>query len=211
MNEKIRIASTDALIVIDVQNDFCSGSLAIPDADAIVPVINRLGMRFSHVVITQDWHPEQHVSFASSHPGKLPGDTAKTAYGPQSLFADHCVQAGWGAELHPGLEHAHAGLILRKGCRREIDSFSAFVENDRATETGLAAYLRARGIRRVFLAGLALYGCVRCSAIDARAAGFEVMLIDDACRGRTNVSDAEYARSLIDAGVERILECRFAT
>ena len=138
----MKIGSNDVLLVVDVQNDFCTGSLAIPGAEAIVPIINRLSDLFSNIVITQDWHPVNHVSFASAHPGKRPGDTIQAAYGPQKVYADHCVQGAWGAQLHPGLELTTAELVLRKGARRAVDSFSAVVENDRKTTTGLAAFWR---------------------------------------------------------------------
>jgi nicotinamidase/pyrazinamidase len=201
---EIKLRDYDVLLVIDVQNDFCTGSLAIPDSEAIVPVVNRLGRVFRYVVMTQDWHPPGHVSFASSHSGKRPGDTVATAYGEQKVYADHCVQGTPGAELHPALDLPAAELLLRKGTRRSVDSFSAFVENDRTTTTGLEAYLKARGVSRVFVTGLALYGCVRFSALGARAAGFPTFLIDDAARGRPQASDAINARELADAGVIRM-------
>ena len=206
MTAPIKLCDNDVLLVVDVQNDFCTGSLAIPDAEAIVPVINRLGRGFPHVVVTQDWHPPGHVSFASSHAGKRPGDTITAAYGEQKVYAEHCVQGTAGADLHPALNLPSAELVLRKGTRRAVDSFSAFVENDRTTTTGLEAYLRARGVRRVFVAGLALYGCVKFSALGARAAGFETFLIDDASCGRPNpASDAIAARELAQAQVVRIV------
>jgi nicotinamidase/pyrazinamidase len=201
----MKVGANDVLLVVDVQNDFCTGSLAIPGAEAIVPVINRLGRKFMTIVITQDWHPPGHVSFASSHHGKRPGDTVEATYGPQKIYADHCIQGAWGAELHPGLELTSAEMVLRKGARRGVDSFSAFVENDRKTTTGLEAYLRARGIARVFATGLALYGCVKFTALGARAAGFETILIDDAACGRPNPeTDLVAARELAESGVVRI-------
>jgi nicotinamidase/pyrazinamidase len=178
------IGSSDVLIVVDVQNDFCpGGDLAVPRGDEVVAPINDIAQRFQHVILTQDWHPTGHLSFASSHPGRQPYETVQAAYGPQILWPDHCVQGTRGAHFRGDLAVPHAQLVLRKGFRREIDSYSAFQENDRATRTGLAGYLRERGLTRVFLAGLALDFCVRYSAEDARAAGFDVVVIEDACRG----------------------------
>jgi nicotinamidase/pyrazinamidase len=173
----------DLLLVVDVQNDFCpGGALAVPDGDRVVPVINGLGHRFAHVVLTQDWHPADHASFASQHPGRRPFDTVELAYGAQTVWPDHCVQGSRGAAFHDALALPQAELILRKGFRRAIDSYSAFRENDRATATGLAAYLRERGVTRLYLTGLATDYCVAYSALDAVAAGFAAVLIEDACR-----------------------------
>ena len=184
MTEKIRIADGDVLLVIDVQNDFCpGGGLAVPEGDAVVPVVNAAARRFRHVVLTQDWHPAGHHSFASSHPGKQPFETTTVAYGPQVLWPDHCVQATDGAEFHAELKIPHAELVIRKGFRRGIDSYSAFYENDRKTPTGLAGYLRERRLARVFLAGLAFDFCVRFSAEDAKREGLAPIVIEDACRG----------------------------
>jgi len=170
--------------VVDVQNDFCpGGALAVPRGDEVVPIVNRLAENFRSVVLTQDWHPAGHLSFASTHPGRSPYDTIAAPYGPQVLWPDHCVQGTRGAAFHDALRIPHAGLVLRKGLHRTIDSYSAFYENDRATPTGLAGYLRERGIKRVFLAGLALDFCVRYSAEDAVRGGFAVAVIDEACRG----------------------------
>jgi nicotinamidase/pyrazinamidase len=181
---KHKIAETDVLLVVDVQNDFCpGGNLAVPAGDEVVAIINRLGGRFGHVVLTQDWHPAGHRSFASANPGRQPFETVTFPYGPQVLWPDHCVQGTPGAQFHPRLQVPHAELIIRKGYRREIDSYSAFYENDHATPTGLAGYLRERGLARVFLAGLALDFCVRYSAEDAHRCGFEAIVIEDACRG----------------------------
>jgi nicotinamidase/pyrazinamidase len=178
------IGDSDVLLVIDVQNDFCpGGNLAVPEGDQVVPVINRLAHRFHHVVATQDWHPAGHHSFASSHGGRKPYDTVEAAYGPQILWPDHCVQGTDGAEFHPELALPNLELVIRKGFRRHIDSYSALFENDHKTPTGLAGYLRERGIGRVFVAGLALDFCVRYSAEDARREGFDVVVIEDACRG----------------------------
>ncbi|MCH8998253.1 MAG: bifunctional nicotinamidase/pyrazinamidase [Proteobacteria bacterium] len=174
----------DLLLVIDVQNDFCpEGALAVPEGDAVVPVINRIQPGFAHVVLTQDWHPAGHRSFASTHPGHAPFETVEVAYGPQTLWPDHCVQGTPGAAFHPDLDTTKAGMILRKGTRAEIDSYSAFYENDRTTATGLAGYLRERGVTRVFICGLATDYCVHFSALDAAREGFEAVVIEDACRG----------------------------
>ena len=170
--------------MVDVQNDFCpGGTLAVPRGEEVVPIVNRLAENFRSVVLTQDWHPAGHLSFASTHPGRSPYDTIAAPYGPQVLWPDHCVQGTRGAAFHDALRIPHAGLVLRKGLHRTIDSYSAFYENDRATPTGLAGYLRERGIKRVFLAGLALDFCVRYSAEDAVRGGFAVAVIDEACRG----------------------------
>ena len=173
----------DILIVIDVQNDFCpGGALAVPEGDAVVPLINGLMPRFANVVWTQDWHPAGHSSFASSHPGKAPFSTIAMPYGEQTLWPDHCIQGTSGADFHAGLDPTRAQMIIRKGFRGAIDSYSAFFENDRTTPTGLAGYLRERGLTRVFCAGLATDFCVRFSAEDARRLGLETVLIADACR-----------------------------
>jgi nicotinamidase/pyrazinamidase len=180
------IAPTDAdvLLVVDVQKDFCPGGrLVVPRGDEVVPIVNRLAAKFTNVVLTQDWHPPGHLSFASSHPGKQPYQTIEVAYGPQVLWPDHCVQGTPGAEFREDLHIPHAALVIRKGFRRTIDSYSAFYENDRATPTGLGGYLRERGLRRVLLAGLAFDFCVRYSAEGARHEGLEAIVIEDACRG----------------------------
>lgn len=174
---------TDILLVIDVQNDFCpAGRLAVGEGDRVVPVVNDLARAFRHVALTQDWHPAGHSSFASSHQGKAAFSSVEMAYGPQTLWPDHCIQGSPGAALHAELEIPQAELIIRKGLRREIDSYSAFFENDHKTPTGLHGYLRERGFQRVFCAGLAFDYCVRYSAEDARALGFEVVVIEGACR-----------------------------
>lgn len=174
---------TDALLVIDLQNDFCpGGALAVEDGDQIIPLVNRLGQQFEHVILTQDWHPAKHISFASSHPGTKPFGTIEVAYGRQTLWPDHCIQGTPGADFHSSLDLPRSELILRKGFRREIDSYSAFLEDDHQTSTGLASYLRERGLRRIFLCGLAYDFCVRFSAIDGTAAGFECIVIEDATR-----------------------------
>jgi nicotinamidase/pyrazinamidase len=173
----------EVLIVTDPQLDFCpGGALAVPEGDEIVPIVNRLARRFSHVILTQDWHPRRHASFASSHPGRQPFETIEVEYGPQTLWPDHCVQGTRGATFHPGLDVDRVELIVRKGYRPTIDSYSAFRENDRKTPTGLAGYLRERGFERVTLCGLATDFCVFFSAIDAVAAGFATAVALDASR-----------------------------
>ncbi len=177
------ISSRAALLVIDVQNDFIpGGQLPVPEGDHIVPLINRLARQFKQVVIAQDWHPAGHASFASSHPGHQPYDVIELPYGEQTLWPEHCVQATYGAELHPELDLPHAQLIIRKGCNPDIDSYSAFLEADRRTTTGLSGYLKERGIDTVYMVGLALDFCVMYSALDARAAGFNAFVVLDACR-----------------------------
>ena len=182
MPSAITIDDNDVLLAIDLQVDFMpGGALAVDDGDAIVPAVNSLMRSFVHVVVTQDWHPRGHASFASTH-GAEPFATKRLHYGDQTLWPDHCVQGTAGAALHPGLETDNAFLILRKGMHAGVDSYSAFVEADGKTTTGLAALLRARGVRRVFCCGLATDYCVAYSALDARAAGFEAFVVDDACR-----------------------------
>lgn len=179
----VAVGPRDVLLVVDVQYDFCpGGALAVPDGDAVVPVINRLSNAFAHVVLTQDWHPPHHSSFASRYPGRQPFERIELDYGTQVLWPDHCVQGTSGAAFHEDLDVRRAELILRKGYRASIDSYSAFFENDRHTPTGLAGYLRERGFDRVFLAGLATDFCVQYSALDARRQGFAAIVIEDACR-----------------------------
>lgn len=198
MSDKVEISDSDVLLVVDVQNDFCQGgALAVPGGDEVVEPINSLAERFRHVVLTQDWHPAGHLSFASSHPDRKPLDTITLAYGPQILWPDHCVQGTLGAEFHATLRVPHAELVLRKGYDRAIDSYSAFYENDHQTPTGLGGYLRERGLTRVFIAGLAFDFCVRYSAEDARRAGLGAVVIEDACRGiDIDGSEADTRRSL---------------
>ncbi|MCL2715055.1 MAG: bifunctional nicotinamidase/pyrazinamidase [Alphaproteobacteria bacterium] len=179
----MKISDRDVLLVIDVQNDFCSGgALAVPDGEGVVGAINRVASRFANRVLTQDWHPADHISFASNHPGKQPFDTITCDYGSQVLWPAHCVEGTKGAEFHRDLDTTRASLVLRKGFRRSIDSYSALFENDHRTPTGLLGYLRERELGRVFMTGLALDFCVRYSAEDARRNGFEVIVIGDACR-----------------------------
>jgi nicotinamidase/pyrazinamidase len=185
----------DILIVIDVQNDFCpGGQLAVAKGDEVVPIINELARDFRHVVLTQDWHPAGHSSFASSHPGKQPFTQIDMPYGPQTLWPDHCIQWTKGAKFRADLEVPHAELIIRKGFRKEIDSYSAFFENDHKTPTGLAGYLRERGFQRVYCVGLAFDYCVRYSAEDARAQGFDTIVIERACRAIDLDGSAEATR-----------------
>lgn len=179
----MRIHPDDLLLIIDVQNDFCpGGALAVADGDAVVPVVNRLSERFDHVALTQDWHPRGHSSFATSHQGSAPFETIAMPYGPQTLWPDHCVQGTAGAAFHPKLLTDRAELVIRKGFRSAIDSYSAFYENDRTTSTGLAGYLRERGLKRIFMAGLATDYCVHYSALDAHRLGFETVVIESGCR-----------------------------
>jgi nicotinamidase/pyrazinamidase len=198
----------DVLLIIDVQNDFCGGgALAVTDGEAVVPVINRLSERFDHVVLTQDWHPPGHSSFATSHPGSAAFDVIGMSYGQQTLWPDHCLQGEPGAAFHPQLATARAELVIRKGFRRDIDSYSAFYENDRQTPTGLAGYLRERGLQRIFLAGLATDFCVYYSAIDARRLGFTAVLVEGGCRAidLAGSLDAAWA-GMAAAGVQRVGE-----
>jgi nicotinamidase/pyrazinamidase len=203
-----------AFLVVDVQNDFCpGGALAVPGGDEVVALIDRLAERFDHVILTQDWHPRGHRSFASAHPGWRPFSTVDMPYGTQTLWPDHCVQGTPGAAFHPALRvPERAELILRKGFRAEVDSYSAFYENDRRTPTGLAGYLRERGLRRVFMAGLATDFCVSYSALDARREGFEVVVLEDACRaidlgGSLDAALAAWS----EAGVQRLRAGALAT
>ena len=206
MSELLQPGDDDVLLVIDVQNDFCpGGSLAVADGDAVVPLINRLGRRFAHVVQTQDWHPAGHSSFASAHPGRQPFETMAMSYGAQTLWPDHCVQGSPGAAFHPDLALPQAQLIIRKGYRPAIDSYSAFYENDRTTPTGLAGYLRERGLKRLFLVGLATDFCVHYSALDACREGFAAAVIAPACRAIDLAGSLEAAwRAMNEAGVRRI-------
>ncbi len=206
------ITPSDALIVVDVQNDFCPhGALAVPDGDAVVPVINQLMTYFSQVVLTQDWHPVSHSSFADNH--HLPAfSTIMLPYGEQVLWTTHCVQGTLGAEFHPNLQTTTAQLIIRKGTHEQIDSYSAFVEADRVTHTGLAGYLKEKGIQRVFVVGLATDFCVAWTAMDAIAAGFECVVIEDACRGIDLNGSLEQAWAQMTAsGVGKITSDKLMT
>jgi nicotinamidase/pyrazinamidase len=200
----MQIQSDDLLLVIDVQNDFCpGGALAVADGDAVVSVVNRLAERFAHVVLTQDWHPRGHNSFATSHQGSAPFETITMPYGPQTLWPDHCVQGTAGAAFHPQLAIDKAELVIRKGFRSAIDSYSAFYENDRTTPTGLAGYLRERGLKRIFMAGLATDYCVHYSALDARRLGFETVVVESGCRAIDLAGSLAAAReAMAAAGVQ---------
>src|ERR1700756_4457185 len=212
MSGKLRAASpmkpddTSALLVVDVQNCFLpGGSLAVKDGEQVIPVINRIAKVFANVVMTQDWHTVGHVSFASSHSGKKPFDTIELAYGKQVLWPDHCVQGTDGAALSKDLSIPQTELVIRKGFHKDVDSYSAFTEADGKTTTGLGAYLKARGIKRVFVAGLATDFCVCWSALDARKAGFETYVVEDGCRGiDAQGSLAKAWTDMAKAGVKRI-------
>jgi nicotinamidase/pyrazinamidase len=198
--------SEDLLLIIDVQNDFCpGGALAVNEGHAVVPIINRLSQRFDHTALTQDWHPSGHNSFATSHPGSAPFEAVAMPYGQQTLWPDHCVQGTAGAAFHPELSTERAELVIRKGFRPEIDSYSAFYENDRRTPTGLAGYLRERGLKRIFLAGLATDYCVYYSAVDARRLGFDAVVMESGCRAIDLAGSLAAAWSgMQEAGVQRI-------
>jgi nicotinamidase/pyrazinamidase len=200
MTDRFSVGEADVLLLVDIQNDFCSGgALAVPGADEIVPVVGRIARRFAHVVLTQDWHPAGHASFASVHPGRRPYETIRLPYGEQVLWPDHCVQRTSGAAFHTALDVPQAELVLRKGYRQRIDSYSAFFENDHATPTGLGGYLRERGFTRVFLAGLAFDFCVLWSAEDARRLGFEAVVLEDGCRSLDLAGSAAAARARLAA------------
>ncbi|MCY4239462.1 MAG: bifunctional nicotinamidase/pyrazinamidase [Rhodospirillaceae bacterium] len=173
---------SDALVIVDVQNDFCpGGTLPVDEGEVIIPVINDLCARFSHILLTQDWHPRDHRSFASQHPGAAPFDTTQMPYGQQTLWPDHCVQGTRGAEFHDRLDVSRAELVIRKGFRSDIDSYSAFFENDRKTPTGLTGYLKERGFTRLFFTGIATDVCVAYSALDSQAQGFDTVVVEDGC------------------------------
>jgi nicotinamidase/pyrazinamidase len=195
-----------ALLVIDLQNDFCpGGALAVPGGDTIVPLVNRLAQKFTTVILTQDWHPASHISFAANHPGRQPFETTELPYGTQVLWPTHCVMGTPGAALHPGLAIPHANAILRKGLNPRVDSYSAFLEADRTTKTGLDGYLSSRGIRDVYLCGLATDYCVAWSAEDSRKFGFNATVLEDACRA-INLNDSLRLawERLAAAGVARL-------
>ena len=202
----IEVTDRDVLLLVDVQNDFCDGgALAVPGGQEVVPVINRISGAFEHVILTQDWHPRNHHSFASHHQGRVPFDLLETSFGKHVLWPDHCIRGTKGAAFHPDLRYENAELILRKGFHTNIDSYSAFTENDRLTRTGLTGYLRERGLGRIFVAGLAYDYCVRYSAIDSMRAGFETYVVEDACRAidvGNSVADTNY--DFHEAGARRI-------
>ncbi|HRL30818.1 MAG TPA: bifunctional nicotinamidase/pyrazinamidase [Ottowia sp.] len=201
-----KLDDATVLIIVDAQYGFMpGGGLAVADGDAVVPVINRIAPRFANVVLTQDWHPADHISFAANHPGRAPFETITLPYGEQVLWPTHCVQGTRDAALHDDLRVPQAQLIIRKGFHRDVDSYSAFMEADRRTSTGLAAYLKARGISKLYLCGLATDYCVAWSALDARAAGFEATVIEDACRAiDLNGSLARAWADMAAAGVGRV-------
>jgi len=198
--------ASEVLLVVDVQNDFMpNGALAVARGDEIVPLVNQLARRFSHVVLTQDWHPPSHVSFAANHAGRQPFEMVTLPYGEQVLWPTHCVQNTPGAALHAELDIPHARAVIRKGHHAGVDSYSAFLEADRTTPTGLAGYLRDTGVTRVWCCGLATDYCVAWSALDARAAGFEVAVIEDATRAIDLNGSLDNAwREMRAAGVERV-------
>ncbi|HEY8594132.1 MAG TPA: bifunctional nicotinamidase/pyrazinamidase [Devosiaceae bacterium] len=204
--------AADVLIIVDVQNDFLpGGALAVADGDAVVPIINRLAPLFANVVMTQDWHPADHVSFASMHEGRAPFETIELGYGQQVLWPDHCVIASAGAGFAPGLDTSTAQMIVRKGYRRDVDSYSGFREADRETPTGLAGYLGERGLERVFVCGLATDFCVSWTALDAVQAGFETLVIEDACRAiDQNGSLAAAQEAWTTAGIRRLASTEIA-
>jgi nicotinamidase/pyrazinamidase len=200
-SDTLNIGGHDVLLVVDVQNDFCpGGALAVAEGDAVIAPIHRVASLFQHIILIQDWHPAHHSSFATSHPGKQPYEQVELSYGAQTLWPDHCIQFSRGAEFHANLHLPKAELILRKGFDREIDSYSAFFENDRTTPTGLAGYLAERGLTRVFLAGLAYDYCVGYSSLDARRLGLLAFVLRDACRaidlnGSVKAIEAEMAKA----------------
>lgn len=204
----MRVSAQDVLLVIDVQNDFCpGGALAVKDGDEVIAPIHRIAPRFENIILTQDWHPVDHTSFAANHPGKQPYESIQMSCGTQTLWPVHCVQNTSGAQFHPSLHlNPHlfrAQLILRKGFHPQIDSYSAFFENDRVTPTGLAGYLRERGLKRIFLAGLAYDYCVAYSALDARRLGVSAVVVRDACRaidlgGSVARIEAEFAQTGVE-------------
>jgi len=208
----IRPGRADALIVVDVQNCFVpGGSLAVTNGDQIIPLVNALARRFENVILTQDWHTPGHISFASSHPGKKPFDVVELPYGAQVLWPDHCVQGTQGAELVKGLSVPHAQLVVRKGFSPNVDSYSAFIEADKKTRTGLDGYLKTRGVKTVYVCGLATDFCVAWTALDARTLGFDAAVIEDGCRGiDTQGSLAKAWAMMKTAGVRRIQSSDFA-
>jgi nicotinamidase/pyrazinamidase len=208
----MQVTAQDVLIVIDVQNDFCpGGALAVADGDAVIEVIHRVAPKFEHIVLTQDWHPAGHSSFATAHAGKQPFEQVELSYGMQTLWPDHCIQGSKGAEFHPALRLPQAEIILRKGFSPHIDSYSAFFENDRSTPTGLAGYLEERELTRVFLAGLAYDYCVGYSALDARRLGLQAVVIRDACRAiDLDGSVAKIEAQFANAGVMLIESAELA-
>jgi nicotinamidase/pyrazinamidase len=211
-NSRLKPGTKDALIVVDVQNDFCPGGrLAVQKGDEVVPLVNALAKRFDNVVLTQDWHPPGHQSFATAHPGSKPFDSIKLGYGEQVLWPDHCLQGSDGAALHKDLAVPHAQLVVRKGWRKDVDSYSAFLEADRKSRTGLEGYLDERGIKRVFVCGLATDFCVAWTALDACKLGFECAVVEDACRAIDMQGSLAAAWEKMEkAGVKRVQSGDFA-
>ncbi|HET7199383.1 MAG TPA: bifunctional nicotinamidase/pyrazinamidase [Burkholderiales bacterium] len=212
MADKVKLGAKDALIVVDVQNDFCPGGrLAVQKGDEVVPLVNALARHFENVVITQDWHPAGHQSFATAHPGSKPFDSIRLSYGEQVLWPDHCLQGSDGAALHKDLAVLHAQLVVRKGWRKEVDSYSAFLEADRKSRTGLEGYLEERGIKRLFVCGLATDFCVAWTALDARKLGFDCAVVEDACRAIDMQGSLAAAwEKMKKAGVARVQSGDFA-
>ena len=212
MADKVKLGAKDALIVVDVQNDFCPGGrLAVQKGDEVVPLVNALARHFENVVITQDWHPAGHQSFATAHPGSKPFDSIRLSYGEQVLWPDHCLQGSDGAALHKDLAVPHAQLVVRKGWRKEVDSYSAFLEADRKSRTGLEGYLEERGIKRLFVCGLATDFCVAWTALDARKLGFDCAVVEDACRAIDMQGSLAAAwEKMKKAGVARVQSGDFA-
>ena len=202
----MNITPQDVLLAVDIQNDFCpGGARGVPHGEVVIPIIQRIAPLFAHVILTQDWHPAGHTSFASSHPGRQPFEQIELHYGPQTLWPDHCIQGSYGAEFHPALHLPQAELILRKGFHPTVDSYSAFFENDHVTPTGLAGYMNERGLTRVFIAGLAYDYCVGFSALDARQHGIDVVVLADACRAiDLNGSAAGMRAQFAPAGIVEI-------
>ena len=209
--QSVKPGDADVLVIIDVQNCFLpGGTLPVPEGDKIVPIINRLGALFRNVVMTQDWHTAGHISFASSHPGKKPFETIQLPYGTQVLWPDHCVQGTADSDMAKELRVPHAQLVIRKGYRQHVDSYSAFLEADRKTMTGLTGYLKERGLKNVYFTGLATDFCVAWSALDARRAGFEATVIEDATRGiDAGGSLARAWTDMTSAGVKRMQSAQF--
>jgi len=196
----------EALLIVDVQNDFCpGGALEVPNGDEVVAPINKLANKFDIVLQTQDWHPDGHSSFASSHNDKEPFENIEMPYGQQVLWPDHCVQGSPGANFHPDLETDRSQLIIRKGFRKEIDSYSAFYENDNKTSTGLTGYLKERNIRKLYTVGLATDFCVKWSVLDGIKEGFDLAVVEDAVKGIDIEGSVEQAwKEMLEAGAEKV-------
>lgn len=205
MAENIEPGPSDLLLIIDVQNDFCpDGSLPVPDGDKVVAPINALSQKFENIAVSQDWHPEGHSSFASSHEGKEPFETTEMPYGTQVLWPDHCIEGTRGAEFHPELDLIKAQMVVRKGFRKPIDSYSAFFENDKTTPTGLTGYLKTRSIKRIFVVGLVYEFCVGFSALDGKSEGFDVFVVSDCTGTFGGDGQKDMTDQLLSAGVNLI-------